>query len=140
MDVLRDTRNFLQMLSHYPHGSQRARDIAFRQAVILGWFGVRYLLERVDELFLSGARSADCDVALVAPYPYSLGYREANDLLQRDILSFGQFARLLEHRFWDFRFDSRHYASLNFTSICAGVIASIPKASTPAKCRTLCVT
>ncbi len=84
--------------------SLRARDIAFRQAVIVGRFGVRDMPERVDELFLSGARCPDRDVALVAPYPYGLGYCEANDLLQRDILSFGQLARLLEHRFRDSRF------------------------------------
>jgi hypothetical protein len=67
--------------------SQRAGDIAFRQKVMLGRFGVRHLSERVDEFVLSGVRCPDRDIALVAPYPYSLRYCEANDLLQRDILS-----------------------------------------------------
>jgi hypothetical protein len=77
---------------------------------------------------------------IVAPHADGLSDCQTDDLRQRNILAGRQFLRLFEHRFGNLGFNGFHFVSRNFNSICAGVIASIPKLSTPAKFLKWCVT
>src|SRR6266851_7574163 len=120
--------------------SSRLRPVSFRQAVVLWRFDVWHLLQRFEKIFPATTLGSQFEIALITPDPNGLSHCQANELLKRNLFALSQLLRLFEDRFRDFGFDRGHDASLNLASICAGVIASRPKASTPAKSRKLCVT
>src|SRR5438552_8313962 len=80
------------------------------------------------------------DITLIAPHPYGLSDSQTDDLFKRQVLPFGEFLGLLQHWLWYFGFDRCHIICCNSCSIRAGMIASIPNFSTPAKFLELWVT
>src|SRR6266542_882464 len=120
--------------------SQLLRLVSVRQSVVIRRLHIWHFVECGEKFFAVATFGPSGDVAFVAPDAYGLCHRQADELLQGYVLARGQFLGLLEHRLRNLGFDGRHIVSRNFISICAGVMASTPNFSTPAKFLKLCVT
>jgi hypothetical protein len=70
--------------------------------------GIEIFGERIQKLLLAGIFGAHGHVALIAPFSDGLSDREADDLLQWNVLSRRQFLCLFEHRLRDLGFNSYH--------------------------------